>query len=143
MKIIVINGPNINLLGKREKEIYGAKSYEDFCQYIRAEAEAMGIDVQIFQSNIEGEIIDQIQKSEGLYEGIVINPAAYSHYSIGILDALKAIEIPSVEVHISNIQDREEFRKHSLTASGSIGQISGFGIYGYILALRALKETRL
>ena len=143
MKIIVINGPNINLLGKREKEIYGTGSYEELCQYIRDEAKVMGVDVQLFQSNIEGEIIDQIQKADESYDAIVINPAAYSHYSIGILDALKSIEIPSAEVHISNINAREDFRKTSVTAPGSIGQVSGFGIYGYIMALRALKETRL
>lgn len=143
MKLIVINGPNINLLGKRENGIYGNTSYSDMCEYIVDKGREFDIDIHMFQSNIEGEIISAIQEADGIYNGIIINPAAYTHYSIAILDALKAVNIKAVEVHISNIHNREDFRKKSVTASGCIGQISGFGIYGYILAMMALKETSL
>lgn len=143
MKFIVINGPNINMLGNRENDIYGHRKYEDICQYIVDTCKSLEIDIHTFQSNIEGEIVDAIQGSEGLYDGIIINPAAYTHYSIAILDALKAVNTRAVEVHISNINAREEFRKHSVTAPACIGQISGFGIYGYILAAMALKEAKL
>ncbi|KDR94490.1 3-dehydroquinate dehydratase [Peptoclostridium litorale DSM 5388] len=139
MKIIVINGPNINLLGTREKEIYGKAGYEQLCSLIREQAKDMGVDVDIFQSNSEGAIVDKIQESLGSYEGIVINPAAYTHYSIAIHDALKAVSIPAVEVHISNIHSREEFRRKSVTAPACTGQICGLGIHGYILAIHALK----
>lgn len=139
MKIIVINGPNINLLGTREKEIYGNAGYNELCSLIREKAQDMGVDVDIFQSNSEGAIVDKIQESLGSYDGIVINPAAYTHYSIAIHDALKAVSIPAVEVHISNIHSREEFRRKSVTAPACTGQISGLGIHGYILAIQALK----
>jgi 3-dehydroquinate dehydratase II len=142
LKFIVINGPNINLLGNRENEIYGDMDYKDICEYIVDEGKKLHIDIHIFQSNIEGEIVSAIQEADKIYDGIIINPAAYTHYSIAILDALRAVDIKAVEVHISNINKREEFRKHSVTAEGCIGQISGFGIYGYILAIQALK-TRL
>lgn len=143
LKLIVINGPNINLLGNRENDIYGDMKYKDICDYIVDEGRKLDIDIHIFQSNIEGEIVDAIQKADGEYDGIIINPAAYTHYSIAILDALKAVSIKAVEVHISNINAREEFRKNSVTAPACIGQISGFGIYGYILAMMALKEASL
>ena len=139
MKFIVINGPNINLLGNRENEIYGDMDYGDLCDYIVDEGKKLHIDIHTFQSNIEGAIVSKIQESDGVYDGIIINPAAYTHYSIAILDALRAVDIKAVEVHISNINDREEFRKHSVTAPACIGQISGFGVYGYILAIQALK----
>lgn len=138
MKILVINGPNINMLGIREKNIYGNNDYNSLVEKIKKEASELNCQVDFFQSNIEGEIITSIQKALGVYDGIIINPAAYTHYSIGILDALKSVNIPAIEVHISNIHQREDFRKKSVTAEGCIGQISGLGFEGYTLALRGL-----
>lgn len=138
MKILIINGPNINMLGIREKNIYGVNDYNSLIEKIKKEASELGCQVDFFQSNIEGEIITSIQKTLGVYDGIIINPAAYTHYSIGILDALKAVNIPAIEVHISNIHQREDFRKKSVTAEGCVGQISGLGFEGYTLALRGL-----
>ena len=138
MKILIINGPNINMLGIREKNIYGVNDYNSLVEKIKKEASELDCQVDFFQSNIEGEIIASIQKALGVYDGIIINPAAYTHYSIGILDALKAVNIPAIEVHISNIHQREDFRKKSVTAEGCIGQISGLGFEGYTLALRGL-----
>lgn len=140
MKVLVINGPNINMLGIREKSIYGDMNYQGLCSYITKEATSLEIDIDIVQSNIEGELVTIIQEAMNTYDGIVINPAAYTHYSIAILDAIKAIDIPVVEVHISNIHSREEFRHKSVTASGCVGQICGFGIYGYVLGIHALKN---
>lgn len=142
MKILVINGPNINMLGIREKNIYGDNDYNSLCEMIRKEAHELDCKVDFFQSNIEGEIITEIQKTMGVYDGIIINPAAYTHYSIGILDALKSVDVPAIEVHISNIHKREDFRKKSVTAEGCVGQISGLGFYGYILALRGLINLK-
>ena len=138
MKILVINGPNINMLGIREKNIYGNNDYNSLVEKIKKEANELNCQVDFFQSNIEGEIITSIQKAFGVYDGIIINPAAYTHYSIGILDALKSVNIPAIEVHISNIHQREDFRKKSITAEGCVGQISGLGFEGYTLALRGL-----
>lgn len=138
MKILVINGPNINMLGIREKNIYGNNDYNSLVEKIKKEANELNCQVDFFQSNIEGEIITSIQKALGVYDGIIINPAAYTHYSIGILDALKSVNIPAIEVHISNIHQREDFRKKSVTAEGCVGQISGLGFEGYTLALRGL-----
>lgn len=138
MKILVINGPNINMLGIREQGIYGDDSFESLKTLISKKAESLGIEIDHYQSNIEGEIVTTIQCAKGVYDGIVINPAAYTHYSIAILDALKAVSIPTVEVHISNIHKREEFRHKSVTAAACIGQIAGFGIYGYSMAIDAL-----
>ena len=138
MKILVINGPNINMLGIREKNIYGNNDYNSLVEKIKKEASELDCQVDFFQSNIEGEIITSIQKALGVYDGIIINPAAYTHYSIGILDALKSVNIPAIEVHISNIHQREDFRKKSITVEGCIGQISGLGFEGYTLALRGL-----
>ena len=138
MKILVINGPNINMLGIREKNIYGVNDYNSLIEKIKKEASELNCQVDFFQSNIEGEIITSIQKAFGVYDGIIINPAAYTHYSIGILDALKSVNIPAIEIHISNIHQREDFRKKSVTAEGCIGQISGLGFEGYTLALRGL-----
>ena len=138
MRILVINGPNINMLGIREKNIYGVNDYNSLVEKIKKEASELDCQVDFFQSNIEGEIITSIQKAFGVYDGIIINPAAYTHYSIGILDALKSVNIPAIEVHISNIHQREDFRKKSVTAEGCIGQISGLGFEGYTLALRGL-----
>ena len=138
MKILVINGPNINMLGKREPDIYGKKDYTALLEGLSEYADKSSIVVDAYQSNIEGEIIDKIQSADGAYDGIVINPGAYTHYSIAILDALKAVYIPAVEVHLSHIAGREEFRHKSVTAAGCIGQIAGFGFDSYYLAIQAL-----
>ncbi|MFK4784525.1 type II 3-dehydroquinate dehydratase [Fusobacterium sp. MFO224] len=138
MKILVINGPNINMLGIREENIYGKENYNFLCEMIEKKSKELNIEVEIKQSNYEGEIVEFIQNSYGKIDGIVINPAAYTHYSIAILDALKAVNIPAIEVHISNIHKREEMRQKSITAVGCLGQISGLGLYGYVLALEGL-----
>lgn len=138
MKILVINGPNINLLGTREPEIYGKNSYDDLKQEIKKYAGTENIDVSFFQSNHEGDIIDAIQSTES--DAIIINPAGYSHYSVAILDALRAIEIPYVEVHLTDIKNREEFRKNSITGLSAIKIIFGKGIKGYLEALDILKQ---
>ena len=138
MKFLVLNGPNINMLGKREVGIYGKMNYQELCEYIKESCTKLDVDVDIMQSNIEGELVTIIQKADDSYDGIVINPAAYTHYSIAVLDAIKAIDKPVVEVHISNIHKREEFRKKSITAEGCCGQIAGFGVYGYELGIMAL-----
>ena len=142
MKIMIINGPNLNMLGTREKAVYGTKNYKEVCSYIISEAQKKGHNIDIFQSNIEGEIINYIQKAYfEKYQGIIINPGAYTHYSYAIHDAIKGIiEIPTIEVHLSNIHSREEFRKESKTAPACIGQITGFGEYGYIMAINALEN---
>lgn len=140
MKILLINGPNINMLGIREKSIYGSLSYESLCDTVNKKAQELEIDLSIYQSNTEGEIIDTIQDAYEKYDGIIINPGAYTHYSIAIYDALKSVNIPTVEVHISNIHAREEFRKTSVTAPACVGQISGFGIDSYVLGLIGLKN---
>ena len=138
MKILVINGPNINLLGTREPEIYGKNSYDDLKQEIKKYADSENIYVSFFQSNHEGDIIDTIQNTES--DAIIINPAGYSHYSVAILDALRAVEIPYVEVHLTDIENREEFRKKSITGLSAIKIISGKGIKGYLEALDILKQ---
>lgn len=140
MKILIINGPNINMLGIREKHIYGSMNYEDMCNYIREKTSELSVDIEIVQSNIEGEIINFIQNAYRKYDGIVINPGAYTHYSIAIYDALMAVQIPTSEVHISNIHKREEFRHKSVTAAACLGQICGFGVYGYVMGINALVE---
>lgn len=138
MKILIINGPNINMLGIREKSIYGTESYEGMCNYLKEESKKINLDLNIVQSNSEGEIIDFIQDAYKKYDGIIINPGAYTHYSIAIYDALMSVNMKIVEVHISNIHKREEFRRKSVTAPACIGQICGFGIYGYVMAMNAL-----
>ena len=140
MKILVINGPNINFLGIREREIYGAESYDYLVKLIEEKAEKENLDIDMFQSNYEGAIIDRIQEAytDGT-EGIVINPAAYTHYSIGIRDALSPLSIPKVEVHISNIHKREEFRHTCVTTPACDGQICGLGLKGYLLGIDAVK----
>lgn len=143
MKILVINGPNINMLGTREKDIYGTMNYKTLCQKLNEKSQELEIELEIYQSNTEGEIIDVIQEAYNRIDGIIINPGAYTHYSIAIYDALKAVDIPTVEVHISNIHAREEFRKKSVTAPACIGQISGFGIDSYILALIGIRNHLL
>lgn len=140
MKILVVNGPNINLLGVREKNIYGTLDYVGLCEKIDGFAKEIGTEVVVKQSNYEGEIVEFIQTALGEFDGIVINPAAYTHYSVAILDALKAVNLPAVEVHISNIHKREEFRHKSVTAAGCTGQICGLGIFGYKLGLEAIAD---
>lgn len=142
MKLLVINGPNINFLGIREKSIYGTKDYNDLCSYIKSEGDKLNIDVKIVQSNIEGEIINFLQASYGKYDGIIINPGAYTHYSIAIFDAIKSISIDTIEVHLSNVHKREEFRRKSVTAPACVGQVTGFGFYGYIMAMLWFKNAR-
>lgn len=140
MKILIIHGPNLNMLGVREPDKYGTKTLEDIDKSLFSYSFELGIDIEIFQSNIEGEIVNKIQEAYGNFDGIVINPAAYTHTSIAIRDALLAVNIPCVEVHLSNIHQREEFRHHSYIAPVSIGQISGFGANSYNIGLRALIE---
>lgn len=140
MKIMVINGPNINMLGVREPEIYGNKGYSDLEEYIEKYAEEKGAEAVVLQSNGEGEIIDFIHHALGTCDAIVINPGAYTHYSYAIYDALEAVKLPTVEVHISNIHKRDEFRHRSVTAPACIGQICGFGFRGYTLAIDYLLE---
>ncbi|WP_163192684.1 type II 3-dehydroquinate dehydratase [Clostridium thermarum] len=142
MKVLVINGPNINLLGIREKNIYGSESYEDLCNLVAEEASKRNISVTILQSNIEGELINFIHGAYDSYDGIIINPGAYTHYSYAIYDALKAVMIPTIEVHISNIHARDEFRSRSVTAPAAVGIISGFGLKGYVLALEAMLHIK-
>lgn len=136
-KVLFINGPNLNLLGKRENEVYGNETLQSINERIEAKAKDMGIETTFFQSNSEGEIIDRIHKSPGLYDCIILNPGAYTHYSIAIRDAIKAVDVPVIEVHISNIYSREEFRTKSVTAPVCRGLISGFGADVYLLALHA------
>jgi len=138
MKFLVINGPNLNMLGQREPGIYGNLSYDELCRYIKREADNMGAEVELYQSNVEGEIINAIHGAKGKFDAVVINPGAYTHYSYAIFDAITAIGLPAVEVHISNIYKREEFRHKSVIAPACEGQISGLGLYGYILALNYL-----
>lgn len=140
MKILVINGPNLNMLGEREPDKYGSATFDDVKKIIYSAAFELNVKVEIVQSNIEGELVDYIQQAKGVYDGIVINPAAYTHTSVALRDAFLAVNLPVVEIHISNIYNREEFRQHSYIAPIAIGQISGFGVNGYALALRALVE---
>lgn len=129
-KILVLNGPNINLLGIREKAIYGSTTYAGLCRYIEDTAAGLGLDVEIRQSNSEGQLVSWIQECYGTRDGIILNPGAYTHYSVAILDALKGVALPAVEVHISNIHQREEFRHHCVTTAGCTGQICGLGLKG-------------
>ena len=140
MKILILNGPNLNLLGTREPEKYGNQTLFDVENFVKEEASKLNVEVDFYQSNIEGELVDKIQEAKGNYDGIVMNPAAYTHTSVAIRDALLAVQIPTIEVHISNIHTREEFRKTSLTAPACVGQITGFGINSYKLGLIALVD---
>ncbi|NLD49448.1 MAG: type II 3-dehydroquinate dehydratase [Clostridiaceae bacterium] len=136
-RVLVINGPNLNLLGTREKEVYGNETLEDIAKKMNSEAEKLNVDLSFIQTNHEGEIIDKLHESRGKVDVIIINPGAYTHYSIAIRDAVKAVEIPAIEVHLSNIHAREEFRSKSVIAPVCKGQISGFGSNSYIVALNA------
>ena len=140
MKLLVINGPNINMLGLRETALYGTDNYETLQKLVRETCAAENIDVDIFQSNHEGAIVDTIQAAHGCYDGIVINPAAYTHTSIAILDALKAVALPAVEVHISDVSKREEFRQVSYAGLACVKTIMGQGLDGYRQAILFLKN---
>jgi 3-dehydroquinate dehydratase-2 len=139
-KILVLNGPNLNLLGKRQPEIYGRLTLEQIGKKIHALATELSVEVEIWQSNSEGELVGWIQDAPKRFNAIIINPAAYTHSSIAIRDAITAAGIPTVEIHISNIYKREEFRKQSYIAGAAVGQITGFGVQSYLLGLRAAVE---
>ena len=135
MKIIIINGPNLNLLGKREPEIYGSKTFDDYFKELQANFKE--VELSYYQSNIEGEIIDKLHEVGVSLDGIILNAAAYTHTSVGIGDAIKGVETPVVEVHISNIHAREEFRQHSFISPNASGVLFGFGLKGYDLAIQS------
>lgn len=141
MKILVINGPNLNMLGIREPAIYGNQNYKTLVEMIEKKAKALGVSVSVYQSNHEGCLVDEIQKAYGDADGIVINPAAYTHTSVAIPDALKAVGIPTVEVHISDINQREEFRRHSFTSPACKLTIAGHGFDGYLEAMEYLVNN--
>ena len=141
MKILVINGPNINMLGIREPEIYGTLTYTQLVEYIKEKALEMDIEAYFFQSNHEGEIVSEIQKAYGVMDGIIINPAAYTHTSVAILDALKAVGLPAVEVHLSDVTKREDFRQLSYAGMACQHHFIGMGKEGYIKGLEALKNN--
>ena len=140
MKLLVLNGPNLNMLGVREPEIYGSVTYTQLCETVLRHAKEIGVDAQCFQSNHEGVLVDRIQAAFGNTDGIVINPGAYTHTSIALLDALKAVSIPAVEVHISDPDEREPFRKISYIRSACVRTIKGHGVNGYIEAIDFLKQ---
>ena len=139
-RVVVVNGPNLNLLGTREPAVYGTRSLQELEEMVRAKAKTLGLDVTLFQSNDEGAIIDFLQQHAPGSAGIVINPAALTHYSIALYDCLQALALPTVEVHLSNIHAREEFRSKSVTARAARGVIAGLGFAGYELALEYLAE---
>ena len=140
MKLLVINGPNLNMLGIREPGIYGTESYETLCQRVRDYADRRGVEVELYQSNHEGELVDKIQSAYGNTDGIVINPGAYTHTSVALLDAVKAVGIPTVEVHISDVNAREEFRRVSYIRAACVATISGHGLAGYTEAMALLLD---
>ncbi len=140
MKILVINGPNLNMLGIREPEIYGSATYSDLVSMIKESADKKGVQTEFFQSNHEGAMVDEIQRAYGVFDGIIINPAAYTHTSIALLDAVKAVGIPTVEVHISDPDTRDDFRKISYIRSACVHTVKGKGLVGYIEALDYLYD---
>lgn len=140
MKILVINGPNLNMLGIREPEIYGSASYSDLCEMIKKHCDEKNIDVELYQSNHEGDLVDKIQSAYGNADGIVINPGAYTHTSVALLDAVKSVGIPTVEVHISDPDLREDFRKISYIRSACVKTIKGLGFDGYLTAIDFLNK---
>lgn len=141
MKILVINGPNLNMLGIREPDIYGKNTYADLCNFITDYAENKGVEIELFQSNHEGALVDKIQAAYGCFDGIVINPAAYTHTSVAILDAVKSVGIPTVEVHISAVETREDFRQVSYIRAACIKTITGLGFDGYLKAIDTLIDN--
>lgn len=140
MKILVINGPNLNLLGLREPSLYGERNFAALQKFIRTSAEEIGVEVELFQSNHEGAIVDAIQAAYGVYDAILINPAAYTHTSVAILDALKAVALPTVEVHLTDISTREDFRRFSFVSLYAQKTICGLGFEGYKKGLEYLKQ---
>ena len=140
LRVLVLNGPNLNLLGTRKPEIYGTTTLADIEQMMRQRAEVLGIEMDFMQSNYEGELVEQIQKAKGRYQYLILNAAAYTHTSIAIRDAIEAVELPTIEIHLSNIHAREEFRHNSLIAPVCVGQICGFGAKSYLLALHYVAE---
>ncbi len=142
MKILVINGPNINMLGIREPQIYGTENYKTLCESIKNHAKKLNVEVSLFQSNHEGDLVDEIQRAYGVFDGIIINPAAYTHTSIALLDALKAVGIPTVEVHISAVEKREDFRQISYVRQVAVKTITGKGINGYLEAMDFLVNDK-
>ena len=143
MRLLILNGPNLNMLGIREPDIYGHESYADLCRAIEGYCRQAGTDFEIFQSNSEGDIVTKIQEAYGHFDGIVINPAAYTHTSVAILDALKAVGLPAVEVHLSDVQSREEFRRFSYVSLYAEKTVTGKGFAGYEEAIRYLVSGRL
>ncbi len=142
MKLLVINGPNLNMLGIREPGIYGTESYEALCKKVRDYAAARNVEVELYQSNHEGDLVDKIQAAWGNTDGIVINPGAYTHTSVALLDAVKAVGIPTVEVHISDVSKREAFRQVSYSRAACVATISGHGLDGYIEAMALLIDKK-
>lgn len=137
MRILILNGPNLNLLGKREKSIYGSQSFEDYLELLKPVFE--GISIDYFQSNWEGELIDKLHSSQGIYDGIVLNAGGYTHTSVALADAISSIQVPVVEVHISNLLKREDFRHLSLIGPNCIGTVMGFGLDSYRLGIESLR----
>ena len=142
MKILVLNGPNLNFLGIREPDIYGRQTYADLEAFVRSAAQEYGLQVELYQSNHEGDLVDKIQWAYGKMDGIVINPAAYTHTSVAILDALKAVGLPAVEVHLSDVNSREDFRRHSYAGMACERSFIGLGFEGYRRALAYLSQSR-
>jgi 3-dehydroquinate dehydratase-2 len=140
IRILVLHGPNLNLLGTREPEVYGKTTFDDLNRSLKEAARNMGVELRIIQSNSEGQIIDAIHDALTYADGIIINPGAYTHYSYAIRDALAAVRLPCIEVHVSNVHAREEWRRHSVVAPVVLGQIIGLGPRGYLIALEALKS---
>ena len=140
MKLLVINGPNLNMLGVREPDIYGAETYETLCERVRGYAAERGVEVELYQSNHEGDLVDRIQAALGNADGIVINPGAYTHTSVALLDAVKAVNIPTVEVHISDVPAREDFRQISFIRAACVATITGHGLAGYTEAMALLID---
>ena len=138
MKLLVINGPNLNLLGIREPAIYGKETYDDLCRMVKEHAEKRGVEVSLYQSNHEGDLIDRIQMAYGDVDGIVFNPGGYTHTSVALLDAVKAVGIPTVEVHISDVSSREDFRQISYIRAACIATVAGHGLKGYLEAMDLL-----
>lgn len=142
MKILVVNGPNLNMLGIREPVVYGSRNYDTLCQMLREHAEKRGVEIEIYQSNHEGDLVDKIQQAYGKTDGIVINPAAYTHTSVALLDALKAVAIPTVEVHISRVEEREDFRQISYVRQACVATVTGHGFEGYLEAMDLLLDRK-
>lgn len=140
MKLLIINGPNLNMLGIREPDLYGRETYADLCNKINAYAKSKGVEAEIYQSNHEGDLVDKIQAAYGNTDGIVINPAAYTHTSVALLDAVKSVGIPTVEVHISKVEQREDFRQVSYIRAACVATITGKGTDGYVEAMQLLIE---